>query len=251
MVGMLVAMMVGILATDAQDKAVDGIVAKNQAEVGEAKGRDEASVKRSNDAAIKALRSLIVLRTKNKDEEGVARCQQAIAVINGKVGGVLAGDDTLDNGRGESEPGNGYVRIDGAACAAMNLRGNGREFFWNIKNDCKVYMSFDAIKDAYNAQISLVEPHPRVLLKSTLNQKDKTIFVGRFKVGDTMRFSIKDANNGEEYGMGDKHYFFSRGFDWILKYALREYPFQKADDIVMRLSFWGLKQDGNVKIDSN
>jgi hypothetical protein len=74
MVGIAMAvMMIGAFAVNAQDKAVEAIVKKNQTEV-----------KRSNDAAIKALTNLITTRTRSKDTEGVARCQQAIAQITGE-----------------------------------------------------------------------------------------------------------------------------------------------------------------------
>jgi len=75
MIGMALMLLVGVLVANGQDKAVDGIVAKNQAEVSKAKSLYEASVKRSNDAAVKALTNLAAARTKSKDTEGVARCQ--------------------------------------------------------------------------------------------------------------------------------------------------------------------------------
>jgi hypothetical protein len=73
-------LMVGIMTSNAQDRAVDAIVKKNQMEVEKA----EAAVKRANETAIKALTNLAAARTKSKDTEGVARCQQAIAQITGK-----------------------------------------------------------------------------------------------------------------------------------------------------------------------
>jgi hypothetical protein len=98
MIGMALTLLVGVLVANGQDKAVDGIVAKNQAEVGKAKSLYEASVKRSNDAAVKALTNLVAARTKSKDTEGVARCQNAIATINGEeveVAEVAEGNTTV------------------------------------------------------------------------------------------------------------------------------------------------------------
>ena len=76
------------------DKAVDNILKKNQTEVEKAKALYDASVKRSNDQAIKTLTNLI--RARSRDAEGIARCKNAIAKINGEdveedAGGVVAG----------------------------------------------------------------------------------------------------------------------------------------------------------------
>jgi hypothetical protein len=86
-IGMIVAMMVCGLAVNAQDRAVEAIVKKNQTEV-----------KRSNDAAVKALTNLITTRTRSKDTEGVARCQQAIAQITGEAVAEVA--EVADNATG-------------------------------------------------------------------------------------------------------------------------------------------------------